>query len=976
MMRSHRRVVVLVLVYQLLQILYWLSDVKVSANSNSSPQYTHTQSYDVVDELTYQTYTSHWIDFHEKWVNVDPHVSYCDDSSQSTVYPICYENQLVQEEAYHSALDTFQTDSTCPSITCIASNKRPSANPSSSSSCSYTPFDTVDYLPPAATSSLDSNVICNITLSSNDRINPNISSDTLAMDLGIPPLYLPVVPVQLDMSGLVTTILNEQCVPIANAEIVAWQINPTLLNMYSTEGQFSNIYSQHQDGTSDFSNLASAYTSTSNNVLPRTTVSSLRQVTSRATQHTSEDGSYDFVTYMPPSYGPPRHIMFQINAPGYKTLTTRVYFDADWRLQQLTSSHGDDANYNELYYANPINKDPRVAKLSFVADATYANDNEVSGFFRTKYNFVLSPVRPIALEPTTDSPGTASADESSTPPLDIDGLWADMKTGALVKVETHGSSFIVAEYPHARTWGTAMGVIIGNTIRGVDFKQLWSLDEIEGARNQVSSPKLDYQTSSTVWVSGGLSNGIIIPSDPFSTGPVSSSSDYVTNTIVQQPETMFIKWSSGDDYINGYNNIWTRQLQDTTSGSTSPQALALGFRYMKLMIYRETGGFPGGQLVINEIEFFEGILLQKQQPLKDYKMRTPRTPDPQRVSCSTFVSQDSHCYKAFDGDTSSNSAWVTKAVGSQRNILSQPQWINFDFGSGRPIRPTAMRIYCDVRTTPSSGETFPASGCPMTFSLLGSNDNQKFDLIYKEDLFDNQNDYDSGSKMFYFIFETAKGRVNGQQCGSCTSGPAFTCSLAAYDGTCDSRYCGATGLCDAVPPCAPGEYTRYGFTGYSTPAFQCKKCAAGRFGSQPNGKKFVSAACDGLCDPGYYCPEGSTSSMQLSCGAAKYFCPPGSPNPILAGAGRKTIIDYHYTGSIADSPFYRSAEILCDLGHYCVNGEQYPCPMGRYGDVLGLQTDLCSDDCEAGTYCPEGTVSPIRCPLGISAVDRWLMNDD
>ena len=183
------------------------------------------------------------------------------------------------------------------------------------------------------------------------------------MDLGIPPLYLPVVPVRLDMSGLVTTILNEQCVPIANAAIVAWQINPTLLNSYSVEGQFSNIYSQNQDGESDFSNLAAAYTSTSHNVLPKTTVSSLRQVTSRATQHSSEDGSYDFVTNMPPSYGPPRHIMFQINAPGYKTLTTRVYFDADWRLQQLTTSHGDDANYNELYAANPINKDPRVRRL-------------------------------------------------------------------------------------------------------------------------------------------------------------------------------------------------------------------------------------------------------------------------------------------------------------------------------------------------------------------------------------------------------------------------------------------------------------------------------------------------------------------------------------------------------------------------------------------------------------------------------------
>ena len=93
----------------------------------------------------------------------------------------------------------------------------------------------------------------------------------------------------------------------------------------------------------------------------------------------------------------------------------------------------------------------------------------------------------------------------------------------------------------------------------------------------------------------------------------------------------------------------------------------------------------------------------------------------------------------------------------------------------------------------------------MSFALLGSHDNLKFDRLFSEDLFDYDRDYRQGGKMFYFLFETVRGRINGQRCGSCSSGPSFTCSLDAYDGTCDSRYCGQSGLCSPEPVCPPGE---------------------------------------------------------------------------------------------------------------------------------------------------------------------------
>ena len=64
---------------------------------------------------------------------------------------------------------------------------------------------------------------------------------------------------------------------------------------------------------------------------------SLREHSCRGGVAVGEDGSYSFQTTMPASYGPPRHIVFTIEAPGYAPLTTRMYFDIDTRLQSLTN---------------------------------------------------------------------------------------------------------------------------------------------------------------------------------------------------------------------------------------------------------------------------------------------------------------------------------------------------------------------------------------------------------------------------------------------------------------------------------------------------------------------------------------------------------------------------------------------------------------------------------------------------------------
>ena len=92
----------------------------------------------------------------------------------------------------------------------------------------------------------------------------------------------------------------------------------------------------------------------------------------------------------------------------------------------------------------------------------------------------------------------------------------------------------------------------------------------------------------------------------------------------------------------------------------------------------------------------------------------------------------------------------------------------------------------------------------MSFTLQGSHDNVKFEVLYTQDLYDYDREYGPSGVKFLFIYETVKGRVNGQRCGSCSSGPAFACSVDAYDATCDSRYCGPAALCAPEPQCPAG----------------------------------------------------------------------------------------------------------------------------------------------------------------------------
>jgi hypothetical protein len=196
-----------------------------------------------------------------------------------------------------------------------------------------------------------------------------------------------------------------------------------------------------------------------------------------------------------------------------------MYFDRDWRLQQLTTLGGDvnsrptgpyslplrlglksDANYwAERFPSSAVSRDPRVAHLTFRSTATTSQAGMVAGVLEAQFNMVLRPLRPSLVEPTTAtaadgstrsfSPLTAARETSGAPPVDLNGLWADAQ-GAVVRVETHGPSFIAHEYPHPRTWGTALGTLLGDSIRGVDFRQVISAQTADDATKLRNNPRV------------------------------------------------------------------------------------------------------------------------------------------------------------------------------------------------------------------------------------------------------------------------------------------------------------------------------------------------------------------------------------------------------------------------------------------------------------------------------------------------------
>ena len=109
-----------------------------------------------------------------------------------------------------------------------------------------------------------------------------------------------------------------------------------------------------------------------------------------------------------------------------------------------------------------------------------------------------------------------------------------------------------------------------------------------------------------------------------------------------------------------------------------------------------------------------------------------------------------------------------------------------------------------------------------------------------------------------------------------------------------------------------------------------------------------------LCKEGYFCNDGKI----YPCGRVGYFCREGSDRPSNVQIG-------YYT--IGGTETTRFDEKICEHGSYCINGERFLCPKGRYGSTQGLSSPTCTGVCRKGFYCEKGSVAATQKACGNSS---------
>jgi hypothetical protein len=221
-------------------------------------------------------------------------------------------------------------------------------------------------------------------------------------------------------------------------------------------------------------------------------------------------------------------------------------------------------------------------------------------------------------------------------------------------------------------------------------------------------------------------------------------------------------------------------------------------------------------------------------------------------------------------------------------------------------------------------------------------------------------------------------RTGAAVCDDCPKG--FQCDNAAAYSCPIGSYCPeGTGV--SPPPCPVG---RYGNTTGLESEDACHICDAGKYCSTvgltyPNG----------LCSPGFYCPEGSYNNLgrtvysaNSTCPIGSYCpegtpipmsCPPGTFNPTKALTVITECMDctpgYYCYGFNLSTPTGP-----CGVGFYCSGGAVKAGPVtvavNNYTNRVGG-----GGLCPPGSYCPSGTSVPLGCPTGTYAALYQVVTD-
>ena len=136
---------------------------------------------------------------------------------------------------------------------------------------------------------------------------------------------------------------------------------------------------------------------------------------------------------------------------------------------------------------------------------------------------------------------------------------------------------------------------------------------------------------------------------------------------------------------------------------------------------------------------------------------------------------------------------------------------------------------------------------------------------------------------------------------------------------------------------------------------QCSLCPSGYYCEE--GKTSADWI---ICPTGYYCPPGTGSSTQ-------YPCPTGT---IGASTGYKSETECQNCTAGGGCSSGSSSSVTCNPGFYCPAGtttaspEEYKAPAGSYIDASGATSQYDNKPCGLGQYCPIGSTGPTPCAAG------------
>ena len=125
----------------------------------------------------------------------------------------------------------------------------------------------------------------------------------------------------------------------------------------------------------------------------------------------------------------------------------------------------------------------------------------------------------------------------------------------------------------------------------------------------------------------------------------------------------------------------------------------------------------------------------------------------------------------------------------------------------------------------------------------------------------------------------------------------------------------------------------------------CLKTPAGYYNDQEASIDYKN----NICEKGYYCPEGSTSSTAQKCPSGSFRYIYGATQPTDCG----TCPSGYYC------PTKTVEYFQCPLGYYCPPASivATPCPIGTFGASVGLREESDCTACYAGRYCSQEGLS-------------------